>query len=317
MYENITKRIGIIQNNTFYFKRNVDPTLQVAVFSAIGVISFVTNLIIIFIIYTHRIIRTRSNSLLINLAISDILVVVIGVPIQSTNLLSKNGPVTVGAVCQLHGALVLLTFLVSNFNLVLIAAYRYLLIVKPKVHDFLFSKVNLLFIILITYLTVGVIVLPALLNWGNINYNPFRAHCMVVWEYSISYLLFLQFFAFNIPLGIIGFCYYKIITCTINSRKRLHNTVDNKVKFQEQRLTCMLLVVVGCFFTCFMPYAILLYYEGAFKKRASEIFSFCAMVFAYFNSTLDFFIYSIMNAKFRRALKIRIVSIMPVPINDS
>ena len=303
---NITSNLAKIPNNTMTIIRTINPIFQVTVFGVIGIVSFLSNILIIIVIYTHRNIRSKSNSLLINLAVSDILVVVVGIPIQSINLMSEYGPVTVDLFCQVHGAIILLAFLVSNFNLCLIAVYRYFLIVKPKIHDLIFSKVNLYFIIFLTYLTAAIIVLPALLGWGNIDYNKFRGHCMVVWEYSITYLLFLQLLAFTIPLIIIGFCYYQVISCTINSRKRLSSIADRMqtiTKLQEQRLTIMLLVVMGCFFTCFMPYAVLLYYEGIFKKSASEEFSFCAMLFAYFNSTMDFFIYSIMNSKFRNALK--------------
>ena len=294
------------QNLSSTISRSIHPALQLTLFNLVGLVSLITNLIIIFVISTNKIIKTRSNQLLINLAASDILVVIVSIPIQSVNIVLKKGPLTVDLFCQLHGALILMSFLFSNFNLCLIAVYRYLLVVKKKFHDAVFSKVKLPIICLGNYIIVILIALPSVLGWGKVKYNTFRGHCMVVWEHSLSYLLFVQLFSFTIPLVIIGFCYYNVIRHTNTSRKRLSTNIDrlqSVSKLQELRLTFMLLMVMGCFFLCFTPYTILLFYEGVFHNRASETFSFCAMFFAYFNGILDFFIYSVMNAQFRNVLK--------------
>ena len=107
-------------NDTSTFNRNVDAVIQVAVLGAIGMASFFSNALIIFIIDTYRNNRSKDNFLLINLGMSDILVVIVGIPIQSINLISKNGPVTVGLFCQLLGAFILLAFLtLFSYNFLL------------------------------------------------------------------------------------------------------------------------------------------------------------------------------------------------------
>ncbi|XP_065647237.1 rhodopsin, GQ-coupled isoform X2 [Hydra vulgaris] len=298
--------LDIVNKNTTISGYTLGPFLQIGLYSFVGVVSLVTNLTIILVFSTNKLLKTRSNQLLINLAVSDIFIALIGIPIQSINLSLKNGPLTVDIFCQLHGVLVVMSFLFSNFNLCLIAVYRYLLIVKTKLHDAIFSTVKLPFFMIANYIIVTLICLPSVLGWGKIDYNKYRGHCMVVWEYSLSYLLFLQFLSFSIPLVIVGFCYYKVLRFTSISRKRLSlsaERIQSISRTQDLRLTFMLMTVFGCFLICFMPYCILLYYEGLFHKKATQVFSFCAMFFAYFNGMMDFFIYAIMNREFRNILK--------------
>ena len=63
-----------------------------------------------------------------------------------------------------------------------------------------------------------------------------------------------------------------------------------------------MIIIVACFFTVFTPYAVLLFWEGFGGGIVSEQHSFAAMLMAYSNSMIDFWVYALMNVKFRKAV---------------
>jgi len=285
--------------------RKIDASLQCTIYSIVGVISCVSNVLIILTILKTKKMRTKSNYLLVNLAITNLLILIFGVPITCYSLLVNEYQPITGAFCDIAGFLILVAFLSSNFNLSLIAMHRYLLIAKNQFYMRYVTNKRLFYSIIFCWCIPTLISLAPALGWGKLDYNFGRAHCMVVWEDDKGYLIFLQFTAFTIPLAIMIFSYYKVITTTKRSRKRFLTTADEANTLRkklEQQLTIMLLAVVIVFFTCFMPYAIMIYTEGFFGIVTSEEYSFCAMIMAYANSCCEFWIYFFMSRKFRIAL---------------
>ena len=285
--------------------REVHRNVEIVIYAAIGIISLISNLLIIIVISTSKKFRTRSTVLLINLALTDLLIIITGIPVTIHNLHSKNR-ITSGAACDALGFLIFTAFIGSNINLTLIAVHRYFLITNKKLYEYLFSKKRLVVAVFASWWFTLLLCCPPLFGWGTFEYNYGRAHCMFKWDSSLVYLVLVQVLSFSFPLCLMIFCYYKIIQTSSKSRKRIESSVDKSnlhKKLKEQKLTMMLIVVVATFFTCFIPYAVLIYGEGFFAWQTPVKYSFIAMVFAYSNSMFDFWIYSVMSQKFRMAFK--------------
>lgn len=285
-------------------ERVISSQVQIGLYCFIGSISLLSNILIITVIVSKKSMRTRSNIFLVNLALTDLFIILFGLPPTIANLaLGYHG--TNILYCSITGSLILIMFLCSNFNLTLIAMHRYILISRNKYYRRIFSKKNSIISACISWSIAVSMSLPPFFGWGKYSYNFGRAHCMVEWGYSLSYLLFIQILAFPVPVTILIFCYYKVVKSTNDSRKRLTASADRhnlSKKLREWKLTMMLLAVVVSLLFCFMPYAALIYMEGVFKTETSDIHSFLAMIFAYSNSIFDFWIYSIMSSKFRNTL---------------
>lgn len=299
-----TKSTNTTENNKNKMSEEIDVTLQCALYGTIGIISLFSNALIFLVIGCHKKMRTRSYFLLFNLALTDALIVIIGVPITIANLKSKHA-VTNGVYCDIHGALMLLIFCASNFNLALIAVHRYVLIMKNDYYEKFFSKTKTFIAAVFTWVLSGTLfsLPPVLFGWGRMRYDAGRAHCMLDWGSSVSYLIYCQILSFTVPLSIMGFCYYKILKYGHECRKRLKKSADRHnfaKKVTEIRLTIMLIIIVVVFMLCFTPYAVMTWREAVFKKN-SPVLSFVAMLFAYSNSMFDFWIYSAMSKNFRRA----------------
>lgn len=285
--------------------RKINANLQCVIYGIVGVVSLISNIIIIIVISFSKKFRTRNNILLINLAVTDLLIIVVGIPFTILNLKRKDS-IPEGGLCTAFGYLILVAFNGSNFNLMLIAVHRYVLIAKKNIYNKMFTKKRMILFTLSSWIVSLMLSAPPIFGWGKFEYDIGRAHCMIIWGHDEAYLLCVQIISFTIPLSTMIFCYYKIIMTTIKARKRLTASCD-KHQLQrtlvEQRLTVMLLLVVITFFACFMPYAVLVYGEGFFNWKTPEAYSFFAMIFAYSNSMYDFWIYSVMSKKFRLAFK--------------
>lgn len=292
---------------------DVSTEVQIALYTIVGTKSFLCNSIIFLVIGTNKKMRTKSNLMLLSLATTDWLTILIGIPIHLVNL-AKGGNQTHESYCDLSGFLILIPFLVSNFNLTLIAVHRYVLVVRNTDYRRLFTQRNTYLLIAAVWAIGITLSLPPLLGWGSFAYDCNRAHCMVDWKRSLSYLVFLQVLAYPAPMCIMCFCYYKIMNHSYASTNRLAVAAAAAVssetnrrmvakKRREVRLSIMLLLVVLCFFILYLPYAILIVYEGIAGGIPSHAFSFIAMLCAYSNSMVDFWIYAAMSTKFRQALK--------------
>lgn len=286
--------------------RKIDPKIQTGIYGTIGTVSLILNVLIVITIMFSRRMRTRSNLLLVNLAFTDMLVIVVGIPLTIYTLNTTDTTHLYGPYCDFTGYLILVVFVTSNFNLTLIAVHRYMLLMQSAFYSKCVTTPKLLFCVFLCWFIPGLIGLAPVLGWSDMQYNFGRVHCMLVWEEDKGYLIFLQLLAFTIPLIIMIFCYFNIIRKTKQSRKRFQSVADEANvlrKALEQKLTIMLLVVVLVFFTCFMPYAILIYTEGFFNIKTSEVYNFVAMLMCYSNSMCEFWIYITMSKKFRLSLK--------------
>lgn len=285
-------------------ENEINTELQITLFSIVGCISFLCNSLIFLVIGMNRKLHTKTNYLLISLALTDWLIIVVGIPFNIVNLLNK-GPLKYVAYCNTTGFLVLVPFLVSNFNMGLIAIHRYVLIVKNRSYKTIFSTRNIVIAITFIWLCGILLGIPPLFGWSEYKYNEGRSMCMISWESSRSYLFFVQIIAFPLPIFIMVFSYYKVISHSYASRKRLRSSADRhnlSKQTRELTLTLMLLLIVCVFTLLFLPYAVIIYLEGIFYIVPSPTLNFLAILLAYSNSMFDFWIYAAMSAKFRRGL---------------
>lgn len=277
---------------------------QIALFSVVGSVSFLCNSLIILVIGFNRKLHTKTNCLLISLAFTDWLIIIVGIPFNIINLLN-GGPLNHRTYCNTTGFLVLVPFVVSNFNMSLIALHRYVLIVKNHHYKTFFSSKNIIIAVAFIWLCGILLGIPPFFQWSLYKYNKHRSMCMIHWQSSKSYLFFIQIIAYPLPLVVMVFSYYKVISHSYASQKRLRSSADRhnlSKQTRELTLTLMLIIIVCVFLLLFLPYASIIYLEGIFQVEPTQIHSFLAILFAYSNSMFDFWIYAAMSAKFRKGL---------------
>ena len=84
-------------------QRNIDPVLQITIYGIVGLLSLLCCTVTIYVIIVKRAVRSHSAVLLFDMAINDMSLVLIGVPFTIANLITADGMVTDGPLCQVNG----------------------------------------------------------------------------------------------------------------------------------------------------------------------------------------------------------------------
>lgn len=111
-----------------------DPTrsLLIAFYIILVVIGAVGNALVILSVVRKPVMRTARNMFIVNLAVSDALVCVVGTPLTLMELLTKHWPLPDWpSLCKACGAIQAISIFVSTISITAIALDRYQLIVYP------------------------------------------------------------------------------------------------------------------------------------------------------------------------------------------
>ena len=170
--------------------REINVKVQISIFSVVLILSIVLNIFIILVIFSRRKLRTRTNYLLANLAISDLLVTC--AMITETNInLSNDTKTLVGFKCDILGVLPVFLFMVSIMNLMLISVHRFILIAKKSIYETIFSLKRLRLLIICVWMFSLFIGLLTMTGLGRYNYQYYLACCTLLTGVIIYILLHL------------------------------------------------------------------------------------------------------------------------------
>ncbi|KAG7524806.1 vertebrate ancient opsin-like [Solea senegalensis] len=246
--------------------------------------------------------RSPINLLLMNISISDLLVCVLGTPFsfaastQGRWLIGKAGCVWYGFANSLFG-------IVSLISLAVLSYERYTTMVVPAEADpSNYRKICLGIILSWVYSLIWT--MPPLLGWSHYGPEGPGTTCSVNWmartANNISYIICLFVFCLIIPFLVIVFCYGKLL-CAIRQVSGINASTSRK---REQRVLCMVVVMVICYLLCWLPYGIMALMAtfgppGFVTPEASIIPS----VLAKASTVVNPVIYVFMNKQFYRCLQ--------------
>ncbi|KAG9280259.1 opsin-VA-like [Astyanax mexicanus] len=224
----------------------------------ITVFSVFNNSLVIVVMVRNRQLLFPMNILILSLAISDLLMTICGSAIASvTNYYGQF--FMARELCVFQGFTVNYFGLVSLCTLTLLAYERYNVVCKPmgtfKVTIRRSSKG-----LLLVWLHCLFWAAAPLLGWSSYGPEGVQTSCSLAWEErttsNYSYLVPYWFFCFLLPTGIIIYCYYHILI----SMRKLNLSVENQGgrsrQHEDRRAACMVAAMIGSFFLCWMPYAI-------------------------------------------------------------
>lgn len=120
----------------FILERNVDVTAWTVAFAFVGTIAAVVNILMLYIFFKTKALRTRKHVMIINLGVADLLFLTTGIPLYVIHLLQPS----VISFLMLH-ILSRLSKLASVITLAVIAVERMHATVRPLRHKVLSSRV--------------------------------------------------------------------------------------------------------------------------------------------------------------------------------
>ena len=294
------------------------------------ILGFATNLIVILGVFCNRnILRVPANIFVLNLAIADIFVVVVGIPLWITQL-SLAEKITTGqseTLCQTNFGLSVFTSILSVYTLGIISYDRYAAVIKPFRYHELMSSCRTYKILGATWLVTLVFSLPAFIGWKSkslaqsLNSNQLISFCVYTKFFSFEYLLILfTVIAFTIVMNIC--LYMKLLIVAKRHARQIQNTkTEMETSFGEPsaidrsrrhplrrernlKAARTLGIILGALLLCWVPFLVAAYIDVIVPTCSISAFTIKLLgSLTYLNSVINPLIYTYMSRDFRKAVR--------------
>ena len=174
------------------------------------------NILVVLSVCTNRRLRTVTNFYVVSLALSDLcvalLVMPIGIVVEITGTWGF-GPI----VCELWVSCDVLLCTASILNLCCISLDRYFAITKPLVYATKRSKRLALAMIAVVWVSAVVITCPPIFGWREANRNA-EQHCGLT--KAPGYIIYSSLGSFYLPLMVMIFAYIRIFIVACRRERR-------------------------------------------------------------------------------------------------
>ncbi|ESN94039.1 hypothetical protein HELRODRAFT_87810, partial [Helobdella robusta] len=296
---------------TSQFHHYVYEIVVPVLFGVITITGLVGNLLVIFVIVSKKQMRTVTNLLLLNLAVSDLFFVPL---LTAYNYWHYVEWIIGEEACQFMHFIFNVTAYVTVFTLVLISIVRYMVVVRNTTTGHLRTKPRILMAIACVWIMSFALSLPVPHKQTHIHTHTAHMHLQKhihtnthrhkhthtgtnIHTHAHSYVL---------PLFTISLLYVSIIhhiyrkrmsVCTVQGRPRIRS---------ELKTRQMLVTVLFAFFTFLLPIHIqmlLHYYDALPQNDLYQILSIFFNCLAYTNSVINPFIYNHSSKDFRDAFR--------------
>ncbi|MCI4377813.1 hypothetical protein PGIGA_G00207850 [Pangasianodon gigas] len=322
----------LCESRSSYVERHLGPRrsplfLPICVsYLVIFCVGSVGNALTCTVIMRHRSMRTPTNFYLLSLAISDLLVLLLGLPLELYELWS-NYPFLLGTGgCYFKTCLFEMVCFASVLNVTAVSAERYLAVVHPLRVKHVMTRGHVRRVIVMLWIVSFLCALPNTSLHGVTTLPPKfgqtfpeSAVCGLVkpaWIYGLLVQLTALFF-FLIPMMSIGTLYLLIALQLHRETRLLQN--DTKAwhsgeqstlqKTRHRQVTKMLFVLVVLFAICWAPFHIdrvMWSYIDDWSEDQHRVFEFVHLisgVFFYLSSAVNPILYSLMSSRFRELFR--------------
>ncbi|KAL9951556.1 hypothetical protein ACROYT_G044240 [Oculina patagonica] len=281
---------------------------QLILFTAIFVVGFFGNSIVIYGVLQQGSSKTTSSCFIANLALSDLAVLVLSLPV---GLLQELASWPFGEMaCKIFFPLGDVFLAVSIMTLTAIALDRYRAIVTPFKERFskTQAKVCIALIWIFSYLVVGI---PTSFILKLVNTNGVKV-CYPFWNNDLQRQIHKILIASisTLPLFVIGYCYFRVVMALWKVRMIYRDTTKNSVTTirleQKRKLVKMLIVIVIAFSICLLPYiifALALEFAGVERSPSVNVGLVAVLSLLYLNSAINPLILCTMSKDYRKGLR--------------
>ena len=283
---------------------------EAAILVCLILLAFVGNVLVCITVFKSACLRTIPNMFITNLAVSDILMAVVCMPISLHVLTSGKWPFS-SSLCDMHGFFMFTFGIVSLVNMSAIAVNRYFALCRPFECKAIFTKINVLFMIAILWILPSVASVPPLVGWGHYAFHPGKAFCIYPFHVNMIYTTIVQILFIALPMGLIVFSYTNCILAIRSSNRQIAEMSDDPSsvaqesrKAREIRATWTMLFSTLGFSMCWLPVSVIDFIEtsrggGNLPRQVFMLNGFLI----FFSSTINPFIYWLSNRDFRKAFR--------------
>ncbi|XP_050070298.1 rhodopsin-like [Anopheles maculipalpis] len=287
----------------------------------LGIVSIIGNGMVIYIFATAKSLRTPSNLFVVNLALSDFLMMGTNAFTMVYNCWYETWVLGV-LMCDLYAFFGSLFGCCSIWTMTMIALDRYNVIVKGLAGKPLTNTGAILRIIICWLIGVVWGILP-MLGWNRYvpegNMTACGTDYLTEDWFHKSYILTYSLFVYYTPLFTIIYSYVFIIKAVSAHEKNMREQAkrmniqslrsSDDGKSTEMKLAKIALVTISLWFMAWTPYTVI-NYTGVFKTaNISPLATIWGSVFAKANAVYNPIVYGISHPKYRAALLRRFPSL--------
>ena len=227
----------------------------VNIFTAIG-----GNLLICWTIFRYPRLRSTSNLFIASLAVSDVLISVLGYPFIIAVLLTGRWPFN-KAVCDFQGFTLTVFGGFSLLTMTLTAIARYLKVTRPSLHRKIYSKRNICVLVAVAYFistTFSVI----MISKNAFTFHPGEYICLYDCDIVGAPVCLTMHVSFVIACcGPIVFCHIGIFRSVRQHNTRLATSREDpkkraNIQVDDMKVTKLLFAIVIAFAFCWLPYTV-------------------------------------------------------------
>ncbi|XP_038063213.1 prokineticin receptor 2-like [Patiria miniata] len=295
-------------------KIQVHPALKVfltVTFALTIVVSGLGDSLLVFIILFHKRLRTVTNLMIANLAVSDALTALLSAPFTLHYYVTDNWAFG-GVMCPLVGTIKNVSLYVSVNTLLVIAVDRFVGIFNPLRPRM--GKGTLSVILSAVWLFSVLITIPTPLYTATTSGLDCKGQtvtfCNEFWHNATAgkvYMVIISVFEFVLPAIVMGVVYIKIAAqLWFHRHPPGHETPRHReiTLVRKQKIIPMLITVVVAFFLCWAPYYA---FNLAWHFHATNLAGFAFQYSLYYivesvamlNAVISTVIYFIMSPVFR------------------
>nr|APY20681.1 long wavelength sensitive opsin 1 [Xenos vesparum] len=275
----------------------------------VGIIAFFGNAIVIYIFISTKSLRSPSNLLVLNLAVSDFLMILGMCPIMVVNSYYQTwvfGPM----MCEIYGMWGSEFGCNSILSMMTIALDRYNVIVKGISAKPFTKKKALLWIFLVWLFSLFWTLLP-FFGWGRYGPEGNMTACGTDYLRSEllhrSYIFFYGLFVYFMPLFVIIYSYYFILKVGIREQAKKMNVAslrssENANTSTEHKLAKVALVTISLWFMAWTPYLVVNFMGIFDAPPIAPLNTIWCSLFAKCSAIYNPIVYAISHPRYKAAL---------------
>lgn len=278
--------------------------------STISVLTVCGNPLVIISITVFKQLHTPTNLLILSLAVSDFLVGICVMPVESVRSINSCFYMR-KSHCRIFHIIMSILVSVSLINIILVAFDRYFAVCDPLLYMSKMTMRKTLICISLGW-TVSIFYNFVSVNFGNLNLTGTTVICFRECAVAVSNAwgsadLIVSFIA---PCIVILILYVRILTVALRQAKSISKFAKKRVsqknlkssRKSEVKATKTLSTIVFVYFICWIPWYIGMLNIKQLQKSSVSVSALLCLFYA--NSCINPFIYAISYPWFKRSVKL-------------
>ncbi|NP_001161573.1 kisspeptin receptor 1 [Saccoglossus kowalevskii] len=304
----------------YEYKLGPESVVVPAVWGIFSLLGLIGNIFIVIVVFKYSHMRTVTNYYIVNLACTDIAVLLLCVPFTSSVYAFHTAWVFGDAMCRFVAWTQLASWQATCLTLTVISADRYYAIVYP-IRSIKYRTPRAAVLINISiWIFSYTITTPTLYLYRVEVYAFDRDHAFCI-EYFASdskanfntvYVTVYALLSYFLPLVVIFVCYMLMIVRLWRTSGPTEDAImSEQAVRQKKKITRMVLVVVILYAVCHLPNHVLnLLFRWNYEvfadpdnKMLLKVVRILAHTLVYFNSIINPIVYNVLGDNFRKSLK--------------